>query len=600
MRVAVINYDSCKPDKCSIECVRFCPINRSGSKAIEIDQSKLGKPIVYEETCIGCNICVKKCPFEAISILNVPDNFSKEVIHRYGKNGFELFGLPILKEGQVIGIIGKNGAGKTTIMKIISGEIIPNFGQVERQIGVDEVLQRFKGKEMYTYFSKLYNKNLKIVHKIQYIEYVSRLLKGNVSDILRKVDERGKLDEVKELLYMETMWNKDVSTLSGGELQKLLIAAALAKEANVYAIDEPSSYLDIRERINAAKAIKELTKNKYVIIVDHDLIVLDFITDYVSIVYGESGVYGKVSKVYSTRTGINNFLNGYLPAENTRISDYKIQFYIKDITDLDLLKNSIEKIKWSEITKRLSDFSLQVQQGSAREGEIIGIVGPNGIGKTTFIRILVGEIEPDTGHISPGGLTLSYKPQRIVPDYDGTVREYLETVSKDVLSTSSWFYTEVTRKLKLHKLLDNQVKSLSGGELQKLLIAGTLAKEAHVYLLDEPSSYLDVEERYIVAKAIKRITRERKSVTFLVDHDLAIHDYVADRVITFSGTPGKQGYATQPLSLQKGINVFLKDIGLTFRRDAETGRPRANKIGSYLDRVQRERNEYYSTETISD
>ncbi|MEM3213427.1 MAG: ATP-binding cassette domain-containing protein, partial [Metallosphaera sp.] len=282
------------------------------------------------------------------------------------------------------------------------------------------------------------------------------------------------------------------------------------------------------------------------------------------------------------------------------ISDYKIQFYIKDITDLDLLKNSIEKIKWSEITKRLSDFSLQVQQGSAREGEIIGIVGPNGIGKTTFIRILVGEIEPDTGHISPGGLTLSYKPQRIVPDYDGTVREYLETVSKDVLSTSSWFYTEVTRKLKLHKLLDNQVKSLSGGELQKLLIAGTLAKEAHVYLLDEPSSYLDVEERYIVAKAIKRITRERKSVTFLVDHDLAIHDYVADRVITFSGTPGKQGYATQPLSLQKGINVFLKDIGLTFRRDAETGRPRANKIGSYLDRVQRERNEYYSTETISD
>ncbi|MEM3947395.1 MAG: ribosome biogenesis/translation initiation ATPase RLI, partial [Metallosphaera sp.] len=508
--------------------------------------------------------------------------------------------FPILKEGQVIGIIGKNGAGKTTIMKIISGEIIPNFGQVERQIGVDEVLQRFKGKEMYTYFSKLYNKNLKIVHKIQYIEYVSRLLKGNVSDILRKVDERGKLDEVKELLYMETMWNKDVSTLSGGELQKLLIAAALAKEANVYAIDEPSSYLDIRERINAAKAIKELTKNKYVIIVDHDLIVLDFITDYVSIVYGESGVYGKVSKVYSTRTGINNFLNGYLPAENTRISDYKIQFYIKDITDLDLLKNSIEKIKWSEITKRLSDFSLQVQQGSAREGEIIGIVGPNGIGKTTFIRILVGEIEPDTGHISPGGLTLSYKPQRIVPDYDGTVREYLETVSKDVLSTSSWFYTEVTRKLKLHKLLDNQVKSLSGGELQKLLIAGTLAKEAHVYLLDEPSSYLDVEERYIVAKAIKRITRERKSVTFLVDHDLAIHDYVADRVITFSGTPGKQGYATQPLSLQKGINVFLKDIGLTFRRDAETGRPRANKIGSYLDRVQRERNEYYSTETISD
>ncbi len=314
------------------------------------------------------------------------------------------------------------------------------------------------------------------------------------------------------------------------------------------------------------------------ITVDHDLIVLDYIADFVSIVYGESGVYGKVSKTYSTRVGINNFLNGYLPAENMRIMDHKIQFYLKDITDLDLSRNTSEKIKWTSLSKTLDGFSLMTEQGSAREGEIIGIVGPNGIGKTTFIRILVGEILPDNGSIIPSGLSLSYKPQRIVPEYDGTVKEYLESVSKDVLSTSSWFYTEVTRRLKLHRLLDSNVADLSGGELQKMYIAGALAKEAHIYLLDEPSSYLDVEERYIVAKAIKRITRERKSVTFLVDHDLAIHDYIADRLMVFSGTPGKSGKASEPLSLSKGMNNFLKEIGLTFRRDAETGRPRLIKL----------------------
>lgn len=600
MRVAVIAYDSCKPDKCGIECVRFCPINRSGSKAIELSQEASGKPVIYEETCIGCGICVKKCPFDAISIVNVPDNFEKEVIHRYGINGFELFGLPILKRDNIMGLLGKNGTGKTTILKILSGELIPNFGDLEHEPTPEKVLQRFKGKELYSYFSDLYNKKIKVVHKIQYIEYVSKLLKGEVGGLLKKVDERGKLDEVKSLLYMDSFWNKDVSTLSGGELQKTIVGAALLRSADVYAFDEPSSYLDVRERINLAKAIRELTKGKYVIVVDHDLIVLDYIADMISILYGEGGVYGKVSKTYSTRVGINSFIDGYLPAENMRIMDYKIEFYLKDITDLDVRKDVSEKLLWQRMTKALDSFSLVVEEGKAREGEIIGLLGPNGIGKTTFIRMIVGEIQPDTGVIFPQGLTLSYKPQRIVPNFEGTVREYLEQASKDILSTSSWFYEEVIRRLKLHKLLDSYVKNLSGGELQKLYVAAALAKDADVYLFDEPSSYLDVEERYVVAKAIKRITRERKSVTFLVDHDLAIHDYISDRIMVFSGIPGKEGHASSPLTLSKGMNMFLKGIGLTFRRDADTGRPRANKIGSYLDRLQRDRNEYYSMETIKD
>ncbi|WP_218266581.1 ribosome biogenesis/translation initiation ATPase RLI [Saccharolobus shibatae] len=594
VRVAVINYDFCKPDKCNLECINFCPVDRSGGKAIELSDIVKGKPVIYEETCIGCGICVKKCPYEAISIVNLPDELEGEVIHRYKVNGFKLFGLPTPKNNTILGVLGKNGVGKTTVLKILAGELIPNFGDPNSELGKDEVLKRFRGKELYNYFKELYNNGLRIVHKIQYVEYASKFLKGTVNEILTKVDERGRKDEVKELLNMANLWNKDANVLSGGGLQRLLIGASLLREADVYIFDEPSSYLDVRERMNMARAIRELLKNKYVIVVDHDLIVLDYLTDLIHIIYGESSVYGRVSKSYAARVGINNFLKGYLPAENMKIRPDEIRFMLKEVSDLDLSKDLKTKMKWTKIVKKLGDFQLVVNEGEAKEGEIIGILGPNGIGKTTFARILVGEISADEGSVTPEKQILSYKPQRILPNYDGTVQQYLENVSKDALSTSSWFFEEVTKRLNLHRLLESNVNNLSGGELQKLYIAATLAKEADLYVLDEPSSYLDIEERYIVAKAIKRVTRERKAVTFIVDHDLSIHDYIADRIIVFKGEPEKAGFATSPVTLKTGMNEFLRELEVTFRRDAETGRPRVNKIGSYLDRVQKERGDYYS------
>ncbi len=600
MRVAVINYDYCKPDKCNLECINFCPINRTGGKAIELSDIVKGKPVIYEDTCIGCGICVKKCPFEAIDIVNLPDMFGQDVIHRYTINGFELFGLPIMKQGLITGIIGKNGSGKTTILKIMSGNLLPNFGDPNYKPTPDEVLQRFKGKEIYDYFKRLYDKNLRVIFKIQYIEYVSKYLKGTVRENLAKADERGKLDEIVSILEMNNYLNKDVRVLSGGELQTLLVAASLLKDADVYLFDEPSSYLDIKQRINVAKAIRYYTKDKFVAVVEHDLIMLDYLADNVNIIFGESGVYGKVSKTYASRAGINHYLHGYLPAENMKIRKDEIRFNLRELSELDLIGNVKDKVSWTDIRKKLGDFELFVNKGSCREGEIIGILGPNGIGKTTFARILVGEIEPDEGQVFQQGLTLAYKPQRIVPDYDGTVMQYLESVSKDILSTSNWFFVEVIKRLNLHRLLEHNVKDLSGGELQKLYVAATLAKSADIYVFDEPSSYLDVEERYIVAKAIKRVTRERKASTFLIEHDLAFHDYIDDRIIVFEGIPAVKGIAESPRSIKEGMNIFLKEVNLTLRRDLDTGRPRINKPGSYLDRMQKEKGEFYSILTTAE
>lgn len=600
MRVAVLNYDYCKPDKCNLECINFCPINRSGGKAIELSDVVKGKPVIYEDVCIGCGICVRKCPFEAIDIVNLPDEFEGEVIHRYTINGFKLFGLPILKQGLVTGIIGKNGSGKSTILKILSGSLLPNFGDPNYKPKEDEVLIRFKGKEIYDYLKKLYDKKLRVVFKTQYIEYLLRYLKGTVKENLMKIDERGKLDEIISELNIENYKNNDVQVLSGGELQTFLVAAALLKEADVYLFDEPASYLDIRQRVNVSKAIRDFTKNKYVAVVEHDLIVLDYLADNVNIVFGESGVYGKVSKTYSSKTGINHYLHGYLPAENMRIRSDEIKFNLRELSELDFTKGIKDKVSWTDIKKVLGEFRLFISGGSCREGEIIGILGPNGIGKTTFARILVGEISPDEGAVFQQGLTLAYKPQKIVPDYDGTVSQYLESVSKDILSTSNWFFVEVVKRLSLHRLLEHNVKELSGGELQKLYIAATLAKNADIYVFDEPSSYLDVEERYIVAKAIKRVTRERKAATFVIEHDLAFHDYIDDRVIVFEGIPAVNGIASPPTFLKDGMNIFLKKVNLTLRRDGETGRPRINKPGSYLDRLQKEKGEFYSISIINE
>lgn len=592
LRVAVINYDSCKPSKCAYECINFCPVNRSGSKAIEALSDLKGKPAIYEDTCIGCSICVKKCPFDAISIVNLPDQYEGEVLHRYGVNGFKLYGYPIPKQGRVTGIIGKNGTGKSTLLKIFSNEVIPNLGDVESSPDRQKVLENFKGREIFDYFKRLYENKLKVVHKIQYIELVSRMLKGRVGDLLAKADQRGKSDEVKSLLMLDPIWNKEVQNLSGGEMQKLLIAAALLRDADVYIFDEPSSYLDIRERLRMARGIRELTRDKYVIVVEHDLVVLDYLSDVIHIVYGEPSVYGKISKPYSSRVGINYLILGYLPAENIKFREDKINFELKDLENGEV-SNPQLKFLWTNMKKSLADFRLEVNGGEAYEGQVIGIVGPNGIGKTTFIRMLVGDIKPDEGGVSPEGLTLSYKPQRIAPNYPGTVREFLYEVSQDVLSNSGWFYSEVTRKFNLHKLLDAQVKNLSGGELQKLMVAASLAKEADIYVLDEPSSYLDVEERYVMAKALKRVTIERRAVTFVVEHDIAIHDYVSDKLMVFRGEQGKSGNGSSPMSRKEGMNTFLKDLDITFRRDPDTGRPRVNKLGSYLDKVQKEKGEFY-------
>jgi len=224
-------------------------------------------------------------------------------------------------------------------------------------------------------------------------------------------------------------------------------------------------------------------------------------------------------------------------------------------------------------------------------GTILGAVGANSLGKTTFLKMLAGVEKPDQGQVSMNA-RVAYKPQYLSSEIDGTVGDFfsstLGTRYDDPILQDS-----LVVPLRMEKLLARNVRELSGGELQKTAIIATMAQEADVYALDEPSAFLDVEDRFVIARAINRLVKTRGKAAVVIDHDLQVVDLISDRLMVFGGTPGVEGKATPPLPKEEGMNVFLKQVGLTYRRDVNTGRPRVNKPGSKLDREQKSRGAYY-------
>jgi len=588
-RIAVLDRDRCQPRKCGLTCLNVCPMVKTGVEAITIGAD--GKPVIAELLCSGCGICVRKCPFKALSIVRLPEELEGECVHRFGPNAFKLYRLPVPSKGTVLGLVGANGTGKTTALNILSGRIRPNLGRYEDPPGWDEVIDFFAGSPLQDYFKALSSGELRVAHKPQYVDKIPKVVRGPVGQILARVDERGVLDEVVERLGLKALLDRPVKVLSGGELQLVAIAAAMCREADVYLFDEPTSYLDVGQRLRAARAIRSLAERegKMVVVAEHDLAVLDYLSDKVCIIYGEPGVYGIVSHVHGVRVGINIYLDGYIPDENVRFRREPIRFHVKPPTIS--WPSEAVMLRWGRMRKSYDGFELTVEPGEVHEGEVIGILGPNGIGKTTFVKLLAGVEEPDECELVEGAPKISYKPQYISTTYKGTVRELLEDAGANL--ASSWYRSELLGPLKLEKLLDRDVSELSGGELQLVAIADCLTREADLYLLDEPSAYLDVEERLTVARTIRRLVEARGAAAFVVEHDIIVQDFVADRLMVFSGQPGIRGHASSPVSLREGMNRFLREVGITFRRDPDTKRPRVNKEGSRLDRLQKAMGEYY-------
>ncbi|WP_435185930.1 ribosome biogenesis/translation initiation ATPase RLI [Halobellus sp. EA9] len=601
--IAVVDLDRCQPDRCSYECANYCPPNRTGKECIvtrgeyyEEDEPFDGDPDqirISEEVCLGetCGICVEKCPFDAIEIINLPTELDQEPVHRYGENAFALYGLPVPESGSVTGILGPNGIGKTTAVRALAGEMVPNLGAHDEEPTWEAVLDRFRGTELQTYVERVRNDEVSIARKPQYVDQLPKQFDGTTIDLLESTDERGALDDYIDRLGIRPVVDQPLDTLSGGELQRVALAATLARDRDFYFLDEISPYLDIGQRVTAARLIRELAEeeDRAVLAVEHDLAILDLLADTLHVAYGEPGAFGVITDPKSVRNGINEYLTGYLSNENMRIRPNEIEFHEHAPRET---SKSTPLVDYPELRKSYGEgeFALEVEAGTIYESEVLGVVGPNGIGKSTLAKLFTGALSPDEGELD-FRLDISYKPQYIEIDQPMRVDAFLSSITDD-FGTSYW-KTEVADPLQLDRIIERNLDDLSGGERQRVAIAACLSEDADLYVMDEPSAHLDVEQRVQATSAIRRYAENHDETVLVIDHDIYMIDLLADRLMVFDGEPSEYGHAAAPQEMRAGMNDFLADLDITFRRDERTQRPRINKPGSQLDRKQKKQGEYY-------
>ena len=443
--------------------------------------------------------------------------------------------------------------------------------------------------ELRDYLNLVSEGNVSVAVKPQYIDKLPKIFDGKVNELLSRVDDREELETLSSIVGISNILERNLKDLSGGELQRVALCATLLKEAEVYFFDEPSSYLDIYERLRMVSIIQKLTeRGKRILVVEHDLAILDVLCDSLHVIYGERAAYGIFTPPRSTRLAINAYLEGYLSEENVRIRTKPIQFLKGRDRDEEL---GIEMISWGKMSKEMGSFQLSTEEGRVRSAEVVGIVGPNSTGKTTMVRMIAGEITPDQGWCTVDSI-VSYKPQHVSCDFEGNVMEWLDS-EIGISWRSGEFHTQVIRGLQVDQLRKLDANKLSGGELQAVSIAICLGKKADLYLFDEPSAHLDANARLEAAKAIRRTMLSNEKSAMVIDHDTYFIDIVSDSLLVFNGEGGVKGEAIGPLPLREGMNLFLSSVGVTFRRDYESNRPRINKPNSRKDGDQKITGEYF-------
>jgi len=651
-RIVVIDSDKTKPNSAA-----FAHLKRHaggcGKECIQIVRKTV---IVSEEACSVCVNRCKQCPGDAVSVVKLPSNLETDTTHRYGVNSFKIHGLPIPRPGHVLGLLGTNGTGKSTCLSILSGRVKPNLGKVKPpKPEWTDIIKYYRGSDLQNYFSGVIEDKLRVVVKPQLEAGFAKRLKGKtVRELMKARDERGMMDRYAKLLDLEEVMEREAQDLSGGELQRFAAACTMCRDADVYMFDEVTSFLDVKQRLQVTEVLRNLVhggkeewgedtdmvvSKKYVIVVEHDLAILDYMSDFVQCLYGAPGAYGVVTSRSRVRNGINQFLAGFIPSDNMRFRPYALTFKVTTsdflVNQDDELEEGAEKVNdesmgtlrypdMKKVRQRkneegvvVSRFQLNIKSGSFSDCECIVMMGENGTGKTTFMELLAGRNKEQRGkeaaigsyeaeyeqqnvessaNPSLAALGVSYKPQAMNPKhrrFRGSVNDLLEQDINRALA-DRLFRLLVLKPLGMEKLGDLQVSSLSGGEMQRLSIVLCLGTPALVYLIDEPSAGLDCEQRVIAAKVMKRwIVNHMKRTIFLVEHDFVMASSMADKVIVFEGKPGIEATALPPCSVASGFNQFLKTLDVTFRKDPINLRPRINKKNSRLDKAQKAKGEYY-------
>jgi ATP-binding cassette subfamily E protein 1 len=583
--IVMIDQDKIEPELARETVIKYDPLNRPGKEGgFYIDENE-ELHINDDDVMEAHKMAVNKYPYEgAIQMVRLVHE-EGDKIHQFGENQFRLHGLPKPEDNAVVGILGENGLGKTVASKILSGKLKPNLGKYEEPPEWEEIKKRYRGTGLQDHFEKLASGDINSATKPQQVEKIPDAFSGTVEEFLTRDSRPENFEDLLQKFDLEKLENRDVENLSGGELQRLAIASTIGEEADMYFFDEPSSFLDVKQRLKTGNEIRGLEGEVFA--VEHDLATLDLISDKIHIFYGEKGSYGMVSNALSTKKGINEYLDGHIPSQNLKIRSDSISF---ERTEAE--RGSGEEILDFEGVKKdfgENEFELETSSGFIHQDEIIGIIGENGLGKTVFAKMLAGAIEPDEGE-SPS-TKISYKNQYI----EASDVKVENAFPDEANMNTKRFQTRIEEPLELEPLYERKLSNLSGGELQRVAVAICLSRNAEAYLLDEPSAFLDVESRVKLGKTLKRFSRKEDKPLLVIDHDLLLLDYISDRGIVFTGEPGVKGESTEPLKIEEALNTFLKEVDITFRRDPNTGRPRANKPESQKDQQQREKGEFYES-----
>ncbi|MDY6769202.1 MAG: ribosome biogenesis/translation initiation ATPase RLI [Candidatus Nanohaloarchaea archaeon] len=512
--IAIVDQDKVTDEVRDI-ATKYDPLNRSGrGEGFHVDDD--GELHIDDENVMEEHRLIeKKIPNDAIKIVRLPTE-EGQLVHQYAQNGFRLHELPAPVEGKVVGLLGRNGTGKSTALKILAGLLKPNLGNYDEDVSWDELIQQFRGTEIQNHLEALKEGEVEAAYKPQQVDRIPEENAGTVQELLEANDERNALDELVERLELDAVADRPLDELSGGELQRVAVAATLCKDADLYLVDEPSSYLDVGQRLNLARLLRDVAAERQVMVVEHDLATLDLLSDNIHILYGEPGGFGVVSNPMGVRNGINRFLEGMLPEQNLQIREASIDFHTRKERQVG---EEADILSFPALEKAFDTFSLATEAGTIHEQEVVGILGRNALGKTTFAKMLAGALEPDSGSV-PEQVDISYKPQYIDTDFDGTVRQLL---SREADIYAQRFKTRIKNPFDLEPLYESDVESLSGGELQRVGIALALARDADLYLLDEPSAYLDVDRRVQLAKQLRTFVEKEETACVVVDHDGGRH-----------------------------------------------------------------------------
>ncbi len=490
----------------------------------------------------------------------------------------------VIEEGERVGLVGVNGSGKSTLMKILAGAVVADKGELQLQRGatVTYLPQEPQFPEKATVESELTTAAGPLRQAIaSHAALGERLGSASENEQPKLLEQLGKLsDQIERLGGWDTShqarklldrlgvkdWERPIRELSGGARKRVSIARALLTRPDLLLLDEPTNHLDadtvewLEEELDSLPGA--------LLLVTHDRYFLDDLVD--RIVEIEPG--GKMNSYPGN-------YEAYLEQKLVALGEAEQQQHKKDrwiMNEVAWLRRGPEArrtkskaridrarkllnergfqrpkvaalqgvtaprlghtvLETRKVTKRFGDRKILEDVGFIlQKGERIGIVGPNGVGKTTFLRVLLGQVPPDSGELIVGKTTriAYYDQQRMQLDLEKTVYE------------AAWDDDWVTlgeRKVALRDYLEDllfpvpmqrmQVKALSGGERNRLLLARIFLEAPNVLILDEPTNDLDIVTLNILEQLILNFTGS----VLLVTHDRYFLNKVASSILAFEG-----------------------------------------------------------------